>query len=100
MENKLLSKRKEIENTIFILFILIFIYIFAFPMLRFIKLKRDIKEIELEISFYKNKIENLNSKIEFYKTDEGVERWIKENFKFIRDGEKIYIFKDKKLTNN
>ncbi|MBC7194606.1 MAG: hypothetical protein H5U37_03010, partial [Caldisericia bacterium] len=66
MENKLLSKRKEIENTIFILFILIFIYIFTFPILRFIKLKRDIKKIELEISSYKNKIENLTKEIEFY----------------------------------
>lgn len=97
MENKLLTKRKEIENTIFILFILIFIYIFTFPILRFIRLKRDIKKIELEISSYKNKIENLTKEIEFYKTDEGIERWIKENFKFIREGEKIYIFKDKKV---
>jgi cell division protein FtsL len=97
MENKLFRKRKEIEKTIFIVFILIFLYTFTFPVIKYIKLKLEINKIEYEIVNYKDKIEDLKKKIDFYKSDDGVERWIKENFKFIREGERIYIFKEKNV---
>lgn len=97
MNNKLIFKRKEIESTILILFILIFIYIIAFPLVKFIKLKFEIKNLEKEIATYKDKIEELKQKIEFIKSEEGIEKWIKENFKLTRDGEKIYIIKEKKV---
>ncbi|MDI6861556.1 MAG: septum formation initiator family protein [Caldisericia bacterium] len=97
MNNKLVYKRKEIETTILVLFILIFIYIISFPLVKFFKLKNEIKNLENEISVYKDKIEELKLKIEFIKSDEGIEKWIKENFKLTRDGEKIYIIKEKKV---
>lgn len=97
MENKLINKRKELETTILILFVLIFIYIFTFPIIRFFKLKTEIKNLQNEILVYKSKIEDIKNKIEFIKSDEGIERWVKENFKLTREGEKIYIFKERKV---
>ncbi len=97
MENRLINKRKEIETTIFVLFILILIYIFTFPLIRFFKLKMDIKNLKNDIVIYNSKIEELKKKIEFIQSDEGIERWVKENFKLTRDGEKIYIFKERNV---
>jgi len=97
MENKLINRRKEIEKTIVIFFVLIFLYLFTFPLIKFIKLKYEIRNLEREILLYKEKIDEIKKKIDFIKSDEGVERWVKENFKLVKDGEKIYIIKEKKV---
>ncbi|MCX8095244.1 MAG: septum formation initiator family protein [Caldisericia bacterium] len=97
MENKLIYKRKELEKTIVILFILLFIYIFSFPLYRFYKLNHEIKSLQNDILVYKNKIDEMKHNIEFIKSNEGIEIWVKENFKLTKDGEKIYIFKEKKV---
>ena len=53
------------------------------------------KKIKNDIEITKSKIDKLEKNIEFYSTDEGLERWIKENFKLTKENERIYVFTEK-----
>jgi len=92
MENRILRKRKEIENLILILIFLLFLYTLLVPSIKLIRVYMDLKKLKNDIQTLNGKIDKLEKDIEFYSSDEGLERWIKENFKLINDNEKIYIF--------
>lgn len=94
MENKLLKKRKNIESLILIIIFSFFLYYLLFPSIKLIKVYTDLRKIKNNILILENKIKDLEKEIEFYSSDEGLERWIKENFKLTNDNEKIYIFID------
>lgn len=94
MENKITKRRREVENLILILIFLLFFYTLLIPTIRLIRIYIDLKKMKNEIEDIKIKIDRLNKEIEFYSSDEGIERWIKENFKLTGDNEKIYIFPD------
>jgi|YelNatPaOPRAMG01_1025707.scaffolds.fasta_scaffold04720_4 cell division protein FtsL len=94
MENRILKKRKEIENLILILIFLLFLYTLLVPSIKLIKLYLDLKKLKNDILTLNSKIEKIEKDIEFYSSDEGLERWIKETFKLTSDNEKIYIFTD------
>ncbi|HOK17691.1 MAG TPA: septum formation initiator family protein [Caldisericia bacterium] len=92
MENKISRKRREIESLILILIFLLFLYTLIVPSIKLIKLYTDLKKIKNDIEITNNKIDKLEKNIEFYSSSEGLERWIKENFKLTKDNEKIYVF--------
>lgn len=94
MENKLLKKRKNIESLILIIIFSIFLYYLLPPSIKLIKVYTDLRKIKNNILILENKIKDLEKEIEFLSSDEGLERWIKENFKLTNDNEKIYIFID------
>jgi len=92
MENKIIRKRKDIESFILILLFLLFLYTLIVPSIKLIKVYSDLKKIKNDIEITKSKIDKLEKNIEFYSTDEGLERWIKENFKLTKENERIYVF--------
>ncbi|MBP7139985.1 MAG: septum formation initiator family protein [Caldisericia bacterium] len=92
MENKITRKRKDIESFILILLFLLFLYTLIVPSIKLIKVYSDLKKIKNDIEITKSKIDKLEKNIEFYSTDEGLERWIKENFKLTKENERIYVF--------
>ncbi|HPB34082.1 MAG TPA: septum formation initiator family protein [Caldisericia bacterium] len=92
MENKIIRKRKDIESFILILLFLLFLYTLIVPSIKLIKVYTDLKKIKNDIEITKSKIDKLEKNIEFYSTDEGLERWIKENFKLTKENERIYVF--------
>ncbi|HQJ56615.1 MAG TPA: septum formation initiator family protein [Caldisericia bacterium] len=95
MENKIIRKRKDIESFILILLFLLFLYTLIVPSIKLIKVYTDLKKIKNDIEITKSKIDKLEKNIEFYSTDEGLERWIKENFKLTKENERIYVFTEK-----
>ncbi|HOC53132.1 MAG TPA: septum formation initiator family protein [Caldisericia bacterium] len=95
MENKIIRKRKDIESFILILLFLLFLYTLIVPSIKLIKVYSDLKKIKNDIEITKSKIDKLEKNIEFYSTDEGLERWIKENFKLTKENERIYVFTEK-----
>ncbi len=95
MENRILRKRKEIENLILLLIFLLFLYTLLVPSIKLFRVYMDLKKLKNDIQVLNGKIDKLEKDIEFYSSDEGLERWIKENFKLTNDNEKIYIFPDK-----
>ena len=95
MENKIIRQRKDIESFILILLFLLFLYTLIVPSIKLIKVYTDLKKIKNDIEITKSKIDKLEKNIEFYSTDEGLERWIKENFKLTKENEKIYVFTEK-----
>ncbi len=95
MENKIIRKRKDIESFILILIFLLFLYTLIVPSIKLIKVYTDLNKIKKDIEITKSKIDKLEKDIEFYSTDEGLERWIKENFKLTKENEKIYVFTEK-----
>lgn len=94
MENKLLKKRKNIESLILIIIFSFFLYYLLPPSIKLIKVYTDLRKIKKNILILEKKIKDLEKEIEFYSSDVGLERWIKENFKLTNDDEKIYIFID------
>ena len=92
MENKIIRKRKDIESFILILLFLLFLYTLIVPSIKLIKVYTDLKKIKNDIEITKSKIDKLEKSIEFYSTDEGLERWVKENFKLTKENERIYVF--------
>lgn len=94
MEKKLSKKRKNIESLILIIILTIFLYYLLPPSIKLIKVYTDLKKIKNNIVILESKIIDLEKEIEFYSSDEGLERWIKENFKLTNDNEKIYVFID------
>ncbi|NLI56529.1 hypothetical protein GX420_06090 [bacterium] len=92
MENKIIRKRKDIESFILILLFLLFLYTLIVPSIKLIKVYTDLNKIKNDIEITKSKIDKLEKNIEFYSTDEGLERWIKENFKLTKENERIYVF--------
>jgi len=95
MENKIIRKRKDIESFILILLFLLFLYTLIVPSIKLIKVYTDLNKIKNDIEITKSKIDKLEKNIEFYSTDEGLERWIKENFKLTKENERIYVFTEK-----
>lgn len=94
MENRILKKRKEIESVILMFIFLFFLFYLLVPSIKLMKVYLDIRKIKINIENLENKIKDLKKDIEFYSSNEGLERWIKENFKLTNDNEKIYIFID------
>ncbi len=92
MENKIIRKRKDIESFILILLFLLFLYTLIVPSIKLIKVYTDLNKIKNDIEITKSKIDKLEKNIEFYSTDEGLERWVKENFKLTKENERIYVF--------
>ena len=95
MENKIIRKRKDIESFILILLFLLFLYTLIVPSIKLIKVYTDLNKIKNDIEITKSKIDKLEKNIEFYSTDEGLERWVKENFKLTKENERIYVFTEK-----
>ena len=95
MEEQFKKRRREIEVTIFIIIIVFSLYYFSAPILKLISLKRDIAQIKKEMELEREEIIRLKKELIRVGTDEYVERWAKENLKMVKDGEKIYIIKDK-----
>ncbi|RLD12607.1 MAG: hypothetical protein DRI22_05255 [Caldiserica bacterium] len=95
MEEQFKKRRREIEVTIFIIIIVFSLYYFSAPILKLISLKRDIAQIKKEMELEREEIIRLKKELIKAQTDEYVERWAKENLKMVKDGEKIYIIKDK-----
>ena len=95
MEEQFKKRRREIEVTIFIIIIVFSLYYFSAPILKLVSLKKDIAQIKREMELEKEEIIRLKKDLIKAQTDEYVERWAKENLKMVKDGEKIYIIKDK-----
>jgi len=76
MENKIIRKRKDIESFILILLFLLFLYTLIVPSIKLIKVYSDLNKIKNDIEITKSKIDKLEKNIEFYSTDEGLERWM------------------------
>ena len=95
MEEQFKKRRREIEVTIFIIIIVFSLYYFSAPILKLVSLKRDIAQIKREMELEREEIIRLKKELIKAQTDEYVERWAKENLKMVKDGEKIYIIKDK-----
>ncbi|MCD6168566.1 MAG: septum formation initiator family protein [Caldisericia bacterium] len=95
MEEQFKKRRREIEAAIFIVIIIFSLYYFSVPILKLVSLKREITQIKREMEIEREEIVRLKNELIESKTDEYVERWAKENLKMVKDGEKIYIVKDK-----
>lgn len=93
-------KREKLLNLIYI-FILIFLILFLFfnkyGLIKYFELKKEIREIEIQIEKSKQEINDLDSSIDLLqKSDAELEKIAREKFLMQKENEKAFKFKDKR----
>lgn len=93
-------KKQKLLNLIYI-FILIFLILFLFfnkyGLIKYFELKKEIREIEIQIEKSKQEINDLDSSIDLLqKSDAELEKIAREKFLMQKENEKAFKFKDKR----
>lgn len=91
LKYKILKKFKNIFILIFTVFIIWMLFFDANSWLIHHELNTDIDALESEKEYYKKEIEKDNKAIKTLSTEEGLEKFAREEYYMKRENEEIYI---------
>lgn len=87
-----------VTNKYFIFFVIVFLYVLFFnknSVINYFHTRQDNKIIEREKENYIKMIEETDAKInELVTNKESLEKFARENYQFIEEGEDLYIIKE------